>query len=873
MKRRIGFRLVIVFLLLVFSVPSVLAGGETPPNPGRLGLYGQRGMPGAGGFIPEGHAHRMMAPAAGESAGKNVEFVAQYGGAVQSVAVQGDTAYLGVGPRVEAVDISDPGDPKLVGRSSPLPSTVLGLAVAGDYVYVADGISGLLVLDVSDPTNPHEVGSCDTPGVANEVVVSGSYAYVADAWGGLRVMDISNPSAPRGVGAYTSNINIWGIAVSGGYAYVADNVSINEGNTWHNEAVLRVIDVSNPTAPDLVGSYEYTDRRGFAGGVAVSGTHVYLAVGNPGVVVVDVSDPTRPNKVGTYESQQMYSVRDVAASGSYIYVVGWNAGLRVVDVSDPTNPVEVGSHDTPGWAVDVVVSSGYAYVADYETLRVINVSDPTRPGYVGSYDPPGNPYRKVASSGRYLYLLDPVGELDVVDVGDPSNPVTLGRYRYGSWGGILAASGNYVYLVGGNGGTLLAVDVSDPANPHEVGEYVLSSGEYISAVFVTGDYAYVLSELWDNSANKWDWKLHVLDVSTPSAIHEAGHCDVPLEGYGEELHASQGYVYLGAGLWNGTAVGELQVLDVRDPSNPRYVTKYEFPRWLNSIDVVGSYAYVVGGLGMKVLDVSNPEEPREVGSVGTDEIPYGYRIFVSNNDYAYVVGQRLYVVNVNDPENPQVAGYYPTPTEYGSDVSAEGEYVYVADGDGGLGVYRFVPFADVASDYWAKGYIDKLYNAGITGGCATNPLRYCPDAAVTRAQMAVFLERGLHYPDSYTPPDREPTFPDTAGHWAEDWVEALKADGLTSGYPDGTYRPDRSVTRAEMAVFLLKAKHGANYQPPAVDHSRFSDVGDGYWAKAWIEELAAEGITAGYPDGTYRPDNAVTRAEMSVFLVKTFRLP
>ena len=182
------------------------------------------------------------------------------------------------------------------------------------------------------------------------------------------------------------------------------------------------------------------------------------------------------------------------------------------------------------------------------------------------------------------------------------------------------------------------------------------------------------------------------------------------------------------------------------------------------------------------------------------------------------------------------------------------------------------PFSG-APDVWYVDYVLRLYNAGITGGCATNPLRYCPDAPVTRAQMAVFLERGLHYPDSFAPPDREPTFPDTAGHWAEDWIEALKADGLTSGYPDGTYRPDRSVTRAEMAVFLLKAKHGANYQPPAVDHSRFSDVGDGYWAKAWIEELAAEGITAGYPDGTYRPDNAVTRAEMSVFLVKAFGLP
>ena len=70
--------------------------------------------------------------------------------------------------------------------------------------------------------------------------------------------------------------------------------------------------------------------------------------------------------------------------------------------------------------------------------------------------------------------------------------------------------------------------------------------------------------------------------------------------------------------------------------------------------------------------------------------------------------------------------------------------------------------------------------------------------------MAVFLLKALHGA-SYTPPNVSPTFSDTTGHWAEDWIEALKAAGVTSGYPDGTYRPSNPVTRAEMAVFLVKA--------------------------------------------------------------------
>ena len=107
-------------------------------------------------------------------------------------------------------------------------------------------------------------------------------------------------------------------------------------------------------------------------------------------------------------------------------------------------------------------------------------------------------------------------------------------------------------------------------------------------------------------------------------------------------------------------------------------------------------------------------------------------------------------------------------------------------------------------------------------------------------------------------------------HWARNWIEALYQAGLTSGYPDGTYRPENPVTRAEMAIFLLK---GMGITPPALDGSHpFSDIA-GHWAEIFIEELYDQGITGGYPDGTYRPENRVTRAEMAVFLVKAFNLP
>jgi hypothetical protein len=183
-------------------------------------------------------------------------------------------------------------------------------------------------------------------------------------------------------------------------------------------------------------------------------------------------------------------------------------------------------------------------------------------------------------------------------------------------------------------------------------------------------------------------------------------------------------------------------------------------------------------------------------------------------------------------------------------------------------------FADVPVSYWAWSYIERLFAAGITGGCGTSPLRYCPASSVTRAQMAIFLERGMNG-SAYTPPAATGTvFGDVPiSYWAAAWIEKLFADGITGGCGGGNYCPDQAVTRAELAIFLLRAEHGSSYTPPAATGTVFGDVPVSYWAAAWIERLYAEGITGGCGGGNYCPAKAVTRAEMAVFLVRTFGLP
>jgi hypothetical protein len=179
-------------------------------------------------------------------------------------------------------------------------------------------------------------------------------------------------------------------------------------------------------------------------------------------------------------------------------------------------------------------------------------------------------------------------------------------------------------------------------------------------------------------------------------------------------------------------------------------------------------------------------------------------------------------------------------------------------------------FTDVNQSYWAWPWIERLYAAGITGGCGTGI--YCPGSNITRAQMAVFLMVAEHG-TGYTPPAATGVFNDVpADNGFAKWIEQMAAEGITGGCGGGNYCPNAPVTREQMAVFLLVAKNGPDYTPPAAI-GVFADVPADDPFAPWIEALAAEGITGGCGGGKFCPSTPVNRAQMAVFLVTAFDLP
>ena len=181
-------------------------------------------------------------------------------------------------------------------------------------------------------------------------------------------------------------------------------------------------------------------------------------------------------------------------------------------------------------------------------------------------------------------------------------------------------------------------------------------------------------------------------------------------------------------------------------------------------------------------------------------------------------------------------------------------------------------FLDVPSSHIFHDFVVTLVSSGITVGVGGG--NFGVDQGTKRQQMAVFLLKGK-YGLCFVPPPCASAFPDVpCPSTFADWIEALAAEGITTGCGGGNFCPNNLVTRRQMAVFLLKARYGSGYVPPTCT-GVFDDVPcPGAPAVDFIERLAAEQITGGcsVTPPLYCPDNTSTRGQMAVFIVKRFGL-
>ncbi len=415
------------------------------------------------------------------------------------------------------------------------------------------------------------------------------------------------------------------------------------------------------------------------------------------------ADDLVPTFVGRWPPHGQGEAMGVAVEGTIAYVANEFAGLQVIDVSDPTRPNWLAGYDTKGFALNVAVSGGIAYVADgsFGGLQMIDVREPARLKWLGDYHTGGNAY-DVAVAGNTAYVADGYGAgLRVIDISDPTKPRLVATDETSGAVRAVVVLGDKAYTAGGLGSGLSILDVSRPAQPRRLGGYSTSGAVLGVDVSSERNTAFLAGGTFDNDVGKYVDGLLIVDVSNPAEPRRLG-------GYTTEGECS-----------SVTVVGDIAYVTVRysgihlvDVSNPAQPQRLGQIGSNGKVVVAGNIAYVAGGeAGLLLFDVRKPSLPTRLGVYDTLVSVFGV---AAAGDYAFAAGDGLWVIDFRDPTTPRLAGWDDTWRD-NQDVKIADGIAYVAASDGGVLTY------DVAMP--ARPRLLGQYQARI-GECETGGGRY-----------------------------------------------------------------------------------------------------------------------------------------------------
>ena len=612
--------------------------------------------------------------------GQGVQVVGHLGGLPGPVAaVQTGYVTLGIGPEFAILRLGAPAGPERVAYVL-LPGAVQAIAPADDYALVAARSAGLWVLDLSDPTTPRIAGSFEAPGeytMAQDVTVQGSLAYLAEDEG-LRVLDISDAGRPAEIAFLDTPGVAQAVAVAGGLVLAGERSC---SSAPHQSPACRgslfTVDVSSPDAPALLGQIDIDTYDGIVG-LTIDGHTVYAAGGTGGLFIVDISDPAAPLVIGRVPGD----VRDVAIVDGIAYLAGRD-GLHLVDVSYPGAAASLGSVSLEGGAAGVAVQGSHAYLSNRGLARV-DVTDPARPAVTGTYNAPVVVDR-IATDSQRAYTIGASGRrVSIIDLSDPARPLQVGAYDTPRPTTAIAAHGRYAYVADGDcaadpcDGQVWVIDVQDGAQPRLVGSYD-PPGFALGLAWVSANRLYVADR---------DQGLRIVDISTPAQPRETTFYDTP--GFAMQVSVEAG----SPAAYVADRGGGAQVI-VPHPAGPTLESVYAAPDEVWSVAPAMPYLYVATrSFGLHIVDQLEEPSAVLVGTYLPPNYASSYDIEVAtalNQAYLAAGAAGLRVLDVSDVQAPREIGYFDTPGN-AEDVALAGEgpgdLILIADGLSGLFVLR-----------------------------------------------------------------------------------------------------------------------------------------------------------------------------------------
>jgi hypothetical protein len=512
-----------------------------------------------------------------------------------------------------------------------------------NLIYIADGNSGLSIVDVSNPRNPLLRRTFSTSNYTTDVYVVGAYAYVATE-NSFLVIDISNTSSP--VLKKTLSMTAHSILIKGSLAYVA---------CW--ESGLKIIDITNPLEPIVIGN---CNTPGYAAGIALSGDYAFIADCYQGMQVVDVSNPLSPKLIGNCDTPDV--ARGIAIKDNYAYISDFQAGLHEIDITNPLAPSLTSTIDLPSNALNVTIAGDFAYIANNEVgMQIVDISDPQNVRLCGTYNTQGSS-NGVIISNNYAYIADGTGGLNIADISLKS-PVLISSSFTNGWAYEMAISKGFAYVPDGLNG-LQIFDISNPFFPAKRGNIDTSGNS--NNVAIIENYAY----LSDGSNG-----LQIIDVADPDIPKIIGTCNSP--GFAYHVAVKDNFAYLADGS------SGMQIIDISNPNLPVIISSYYTPGSAHSIALSGNHAFIADNTGgLQIIDILNPYYPEFASSIA---IGNAYNIAIMDN-IAYIANNNssLYIIDISNPISPQLIGFSNSTSNTTTDeclhgISVQGNYAYIAD--------------------------------------------------------------------------------------------------------------------------------------------------------------------------------------------------
>jgi len=297
------------------------------------------------------------------------------------------------------------------------------------------------------------VGSYNTTGYASGIslkqIGGTNYAFIADGTSGLLILNVTFPNTPIFVASYsTGGLNT--IDVSTALVNGAHYAFLSNGNQGFS-----IVDVSAPITPVLDTAVIFSNDRVLTTFVDTANRIAYFGSFYGRIYIYDISGlPGAINLLAIYST--IDNIMGIQVVSGLAYIAENTVGLEIANVNNPSQPAYVGSFDTPGNSNDVKVSGNHVYIADGSSLITLNVSNPFTPSFESSVYTQGATYYGVAlNSPTQLFTADSDYGVETFGIGVPSTPLQLGFYNTDGIAIGISYSGGNVYLADGSDGVII----------------------------------------------------------------------------------------------------------------------------------------------------------------------------------------------------------------------------------------------------------------------------------------------------------------------------------------------------------------------------------------------------------------------------------